>query len=66
MTNPASEPAPTGATATDQPVADLSRAPLPTSQTLRRRRNLAFQFTRFLAFNTRIMRMVLKGHHDSR
>lgn len=45
------------------PVADLSKAPLPTARTLRMRRNLPFQFTRFLSFNSRIMRMVLKGHH---
>lgn len=45
------------------PVADLLRAPLPTPRTLRRRHSLPFQFTRFLAFNTRIMRMVVKGHH---
>lgn len=48
---------------TAEPVADLSKAPLPTPKTLRMRRNLPFQFTRFLAFNMRIMRMVLKGHH---
>ncbi len=43
-------------------VADLSGAPLPTTQTLRQRRSLPFQALRFLTFNTRIMRMVLKGH----
>jgi len=45
------------------PVADLSKAPLPTAKTLRMRQGLLFQFTRFLSFNTRIMRMVIKGHH---
>ncbi|HSO63947.1 MAG TPA: hypothetical protein VLQ78_02505 [Ornithinibacter sp.] len=45
------------------PVADLSGAPLPTEKTLRMRRNLPFQATRFAVFNLRIMRMVLKGHH---
>lgn len=45
------------------PIADLSKAPLPTGKTLKMRRSLPFQFTRFLAFNGRIMRMVLKGHH---
>lgn len=44
-------------------VADLSRAPLPTKGTLRRRRALWHQFMRFLAFDLRIMRMVVKGHH---
>jgi hypothetical protein len=43
--------------------ADLSKAPLPTEQTLRRRRSVPFQLTRFAVFNARIMRMVLKGDH---
>ena len=47
----------------DQPTADLSRAPLPTAATLRRRRSLPFQLTRFAVFNARIMRMVVKGEH---
>lgn len=50
----------------DQPVADLSRAPLPTRRTLRRRRSLPAQALRFLSFNLRIMRMVVKGHQHSR
>ena len=41
---------------TTEPVADLSRAPLPTRSTLRMRRNLPFQFTRFLSFNITIIR----------
>lgn len=45
------------------PVADLSRAPLPTSQTIKRRASVPFQLTRFAVFNARIMRMVVKGHH---
>jgi hypothetical protein len=45
------------------PAADLSRAPLPTAKTLRRRRNLPYQAIRFALFNLRIVRMVLKGHH---
>lgn len=44
------------------PVADLSGAPLPTERTLRMRRNLPYQATRFAVFNLRIIRMVLKGH----
>jgi hypothetical protein len=55
-----------GSSPDDQPVADLSGAPLPTARTLRRRRNLAYQATRFVAFNSRIMRMVLRGHQSSR
>lgn len=46
-----------------EPTVDLAKAPLPTRRTLRMRRSLPFQFTRFLAFNVRILRMVLKGHH---
>lgn len=45
-----------------QPVADLSRAPLPTAATLRRRSNPLFQLPRFIAFNLRILRMAGKGH----
>ena len=47
-----------------QPTADLSKAPLPTEKTLKARKSLPFQATRFAAFNVRIMRMVLKGHHQ--
>lgn len=45
------------------PVADLTLAPLPTAETLRRRRSLPVQAVRFAVLNARIMRMVLKGHH---
>lgn len=45
-----------------QPVADLAFAPLPTQETLRSRRNLPYQLTRFAAFNLRIVQMVVKGH----
>lgn len=44
------------------PVADLSKAPLPTEDTLRKRRSIPLQLTRFAAYNLRIMRMVVKGH----
>lgn len=46
----------------DQPIADLSKAPLPTEQTLRRRRSLPIQLTRFAVFNTRMLKMVVRGH----
>ncbi|MEZ5094696.1 MAG: hypothetical protein R2731_00290 [Nocardioides sp.] len=46
----------------DQPVADLSKAPLPTEKTLKMRRSIPLQLTRFAVFNARIMKMVLKGH----
>lgn len=45
------------------PIADLSKSPLPTAKTLKMRQGLPFQFARFLSFNSRIMRMVIKGHH---
>jgi hypothetical protein len=45
------------------PIADLSKAPLPTGKTLKMRQSVPFQFIRFLSFNGRIMRMVIKGHN---
>lgn len=59
MSNLYSAPAGAG-----EPVADLSKAPLPTEKTLKARRSLPLQLTRFVAFDLRIMRMVLKGHHQ--
>jgi hypothetical protein len=59
MTNPSMHPPVDGR----EPIADLAKAPLPTARTLRMRRSLPLQFVRFLAFNGRIMRMVVKGHH---
>ncbi len=44
------------------PVVDLSGAPLPTKQTLNGRQNLLTQFGKFIAFDARIMRMVVKGN----
>lgn len=52
------------APAEGEPVADLSKAPLPTEQTLKARQSLVGQFTKFVGFDLRIMRMVLKGHHQ--
>jgi len=49
--------------ATADPIADLSKAPLPTARTLKARQNIFGQFLRFVAFDLRIMRMVIKGHH---
>lgn len=48
--------------ASGEPVLDLSKAPLPTTRTLRTRRNVWLQLWRFIAFDLRIMRMVVKGH----
>ncbi len=44
-----------------QPVADLTKAPMPNVKTLRSRQNLPAQFGKFVFFNLRIMRMVTKG-----
>lgn len=51
------------ATTLPSPAADLSKAPLPTAGTLRRRQSVPVQAVRFVVFNARIVRMVLKGHH---
>lgn len=61
----ATPPIEPGRTVDDQPVADLSRAPLPSASTLRWRRSVIAQSVRFLAFNGRIMRMVIRGHRAS-
>lgn len=47
----------------DQPVVDLSAAPLPTAQTLRKRASVPAQLLRFVSFNIRIMRFVLGDKH---
>lgn len=44
-----------------QPVVDLSTAPMPNIKTLKSRYNLVGQFGKFVAFNMRIMKMVLSG-----
>ncbi|MEI2713774.1 MAG: hypothetical protein V9G04_10935 [Nocardioides sp.] len=44
----------------DEPVADLSRSPLPTERRLRCRKSVVRQAVRFAVIN---LRMVLKGHH---
>lgn len=42
---------------------EVNRAPLPTSSTLRMRKNLVFQFYRFAVINLKMVKMILKGHH---
>jgi hypothetical protein len=41
----------------------IAEAPLPTGGTLRRRKSLFSQATRFVAFNFRMMKMVTRAHH---
>ncbi|QGU05465.1 hypothetical protein [Corynebacterium comes] len=46
----------------DLPVSDFSRAPLPTEGTLRARRSIPYQFTRFVVNNTRMARLAFSKH----
>lgn len=46
----------------DLPVSDFTRAPLPTEATLRARRNIPYQFTRFVANNLRMARLAFTRH----
>ena len=41
----------------------IAEAPLPTAGTLRRRKGLFYQATRFVAFNFRMMKIVTRAHH---
>ena len=41
----------------------ITSAPLPTGQTLRRRKSLIFQVWRFAALNLRMLTMITKGSH---
>ena len=41
----------------------IAHAPLPTSKTLRARKNLIIQFWRFVAINLKMVKMIRKGHH---
>ena len=41
----------------------IASAPLPSEQTLRRRKNLLFQVWRFAALNLRMLTMITKGSH---
>ena len=63
MTNSSSSQSPAEQGSGRQPVADLTKAPLPTTGTLRRRRSIPYQLTRFVVFNGRIVRMVMRGSH---
>ncbi len=59
-TDPRNTPEPAVAV---QPTADLSAAVLPTEATLRRRQSIPFQLTRFVMFNVRMLRLVVRSGH---
>jgi hypothetical protein len=44
----------------DNTDADIASAPLPTATTLRARKNLIIQFGRFLAINTKMLKIIKK------
>ncbi len=44
----------------DDTDANIARAPLPTSKTLRARKSLLVQFGRFLAINLKMLRIIRK------
>lgn len=60
MTDARNIPEPAGST---QPTADLSSAVLPTAATLRRRQSIPIQLGKFVLFNVRMLRLVLKSGH---
>ncbi len=60
MTDPRNTPEPVGE---PQPTADLSSAVLPTDATLRRRQSIPIQMARFMLFNVRMLRLVLRSGH---
>ena len=47
----------------DDAKANIASSPLPTEQTLRRRKSLVFQAWRFVALNLRMLTMITKGSH---
>ena len=42
----------------------IAQAPLPTEKTLRFRKNVVFQFWRFVAINIKMLKLIRKGHHQ--
>ena len=43
--------------------ADLTGAPRPIDKTLKMRKNIFFQFWRFISLNFRMVAMIFKGDH---
>ncbi len=46
----------------DDTAADIASAPLPTPKTLRARKNLLIQLGRFMAINTKMVKIIRKEH----
>jgi hypothetical protein len=46
----------------DDTDANIASAPLPTAKTLRARKNLVIQFGRFVAINTKMLKIIRKEH----
>jgi hypothetical protein len=46
----------------DDTDANIASAPLPTAKTLRSRKNLFIQFGRFVAINTKMVKIIRKEH----
>ena len=46
----------------DNTDANIASAPLPTANTLRARKSLIIQFGRFLAINTKMLKIIRKEH----
>jgi hypothetical protein len=47
----------------DESKTDIASSPLPTGETLRRRKSLVFQVWRFAVLNLRMLTMITKGSH---
>lgn len=47
--------------AAEQPLADLSTAPLPTEKTLKMRKSVPRQAVRYAVFNLRMLKILVKG-----
>jgi hypothetical protein len=47
----------------ENPQESIARAPLPTEKTLKQRKSVLIQFTRFVAINLKMIKMIRKGHH---
>ncbi len=47
----------------ENPNESIARAPLPTEQTLKQRKNILIQLMRFCAINLKMIKMIRKGHH---